>query len=173
MRRASRTAGPTRLMAMRFGIGVDVHPLTDGRALVLGGVNIPHTHGLAGHSDGDVLAHSIIDAMLGAAGLGDIGTHFPPGDEQYRGIDSTILLSRTVEIIAEHDWRVQYVDATILAERPKLRPYIAEIRATLARSLRLSDSLVSVKATTTDGLGFTGRGEGIASMAVVTLDDNQ
>ena len=132
-----------------------------------------HTHGLDGHSDGDVLVHSIIDAILGAAGLGDIGTHFPPGDEQYRGIDSTVLLVRTVEIIAERDWRVQYVDATILAERPRLRPYISEIRATLARSLNVSDELVSVKATTTDGLGFTGRGEGIACMAVATLDDNR
>ena len=160
-------------MAMRFGIGFDVHPLAAGRALVLGGINIPHTHGLEGHSDGDVLTHSIIDAILGAAGLGDIGTHFPPDDEQYRGIDSTILLSRTVEIIAEHDWRVQYVDATILAERPRLRPYISEIQATLVRSLRISDGLVNVKATTTDGLGFTGRGEGIASMAVATLDDSQ
>ncbi|MCH7799971.1 MAG: 2-C-methyl-D-erythritol 2,4-cyclodiphosphate synthase [Chloroflexi bacterium] len=160
-------------MAVRFGIGVDVHPLTTGRALVLGGVHIPHTHGLAGHSDGDVLTHSIIDAILGAAGLGDIGTHFPPGDEQYRGIDSTILLSRTVEIVAEHNWRVQYVDATIIAERPRLRPFISEIRTILARSLNISDGLVSVKATTTDGLGFTGRGEGITSMAVATLDDNQ
>ena len=160
-------------MAMRFGIGVDVHQLAEGRALVLGGVNIPHTHGLDGHSDGDVLVHSIIDAILGAAGLGDIGTHFPPGDEQYRGIDSTVLLFRTVEIIVERDWRVQYVDATILAERPRLRPYISEIRATLARSLNVSDELVSVKATTTDGLGFTGRGEGIACMAVATLDDNR
>jgi 2-C-methyl-D-erythritol 2,4-cyclodiphosphate synthase len=159
-------------MAMRFGIGVDVHPLTSGRALVLGGIDIPHTHGLAGHSDGDVLTHAIIDAMLGAAGLGDIGVHFPPGDEQYAGIDSTILLSRTVEIIAEHDWRVQYVDATILAEQPKLRPYISEIQATLARALNISLSLVSVKATTTDGLGFTGRGEGIACMVVATLENN-
>ena len=160
-------------MAVRFGIGVDVHPLTTGRALVLGGVHIPHTHGLAGHSDGDVLTHSIIDAILGAAGLGDIGTHFPPGDEQYSGIDSTILLSRTVEIVAEHNWRVQYVDATIIAERPRLRPFISEIRTILARSLNISDGLVSVKATTTDGLGFTGRGEGITCMAVATLDDNQ
>jgi 2-C-methyl-D-erythritol 2,4-cyclodiphosphate synthase len=160
-------------MAMRFGIGVDVHPLTTGRALVLGGIDIPHTHGLAGHSDGDVLTHAIIDAMLGAAGLGDIGTHFPPGDEQYKGIESTILLSRTTEIIAEHDWRVQYVDATILAEQPKLRPYISEIQATLARALNISESLVSVKATTTDGLGFTGRGEGIACMAVATLENNK
>ena len=159
-------------MATRTGIGVDVHPLAEHRALVLGGVKIPHTHGLAGHSDGDVLVHAIIDAILGAAGLGDIGTHFPPGDEQYRGIDSTILLSRTVEIIAENNWRVQYVDATILAERPKLQSYISEIRATLARSMRLSDGLVNVKATTTDGLGFTGRGEGIACMAVATLDDS-
>ncbi|MDP6454099.1 MAG: 2-C-methyl-D-erythritol 2,4-cyclodiphosphate synthase [SAR202 cluster bacterium] len=159
-------------MATRTGIGVDVHPLAENRALVLGGVKIPHTHGLAGHSDGDVLVHAIIDAILGAAGLGDIGTHFPPGDEQYRGIDSTILLTRTVEIIAEENWRVQYVDATILAERPKLHSYNSEIRATLARSMRLSDGLVSVKATTTDGLGFMGRGEGIACMAVATLDDS-
>ena len=159
-------------MTVRFGIGVDVHPLAVGRKLVLGGVNLAHPHGLAGHSDSDVLTHSIIDALLGAAGMGDIGTHFPPGDEKYQGIDSTFLLSRTVEIIAEDNWRVQYVDAKILAERPTLRPHISEIRATLARSLQVPDSLVSVKATTTDGLGFTGRGEGIASLAVATLDDS-
>ena len=160
-------------MAVRFGIGVDVHPLTTGRALVLGGVHIPHTHGLAGHSDGDVLTHSIIDAILGAAGLGDIGTHFQPGIGPSHDADSTILPSRHGEIDVEPNWRVQYGDATILAQRPRLRPVISEIRTILARSLNISDGLVSVKATTTDGLGFTGRGEGITCMAVATLDDNQ
>ena len=123
-------------MSVRFGIGVDVHPLVEGEKLVLGGVTIPHGRGLEGHSDGDALTHAVIDALLGAAGLGDIGTHFPSGDDRYRGVASTDLLSQVVEMIGEHDWRVQYLDATILAEQPLLRPYIGDIRAALAAAMR-------------------------------------
>jgi|TARA_B100000315_G_scaffold237225_1_gene253770 2-C-methyl-D-erythritol 2,4-cyclodiphosphate synthase len=155
----------------RFGLGVDVHPLVDGRNLVLGGVAIPHDKGLAGHSDGDVLTHAVIDAVLGAAGLGDIGLHFPSDDQQYEGAVSVGLLTQTVAIIAEANWRVEYVDATIIAERPILRPHIADIESSLADALRTTTDSVNVKATTTDGLGFTGRGEGIAGMAVATLSN--
>ena len=157
-------------MSVRFGIGVDVHPLVDGEKLVLGGVTIPHGRGLAGHSDGDALTHAVVDALLGAAGLGDIGTHFPSSDDRYRGVASTELLSRVVEIIGERGWQVQYLDATILAEQPVLRPYIGDIRATLAAAMQIAPDLVSVKATTTDGLGFVGRGQGIACMAVATVE---
>ena len=158
-------------MSVRFGIGVDVHPLVEGEKLVLGGVTIPHGQGLAGHSDGDVLTHAVIDALLGAAGLGDIGTHFPSSDDRYRGVASIELLSQVVEMIpTRRDWRVQYLDATILAERPVLRPHIGDIRATLAAAMQIALDLVSVKATTTDGLGFVGRGQGIACMAVATVE---
>ena len=157
-------------MSVRFGIGVDVHALVDGETLVLGGVTIPHGQGLAGHSDGDALTHAVVDALLGAAGMGDIGTYFPSSDERYRGVASTELLSQVVEIIGEHDWRVQYLDATILAEQPVLRPHIGDIRATLAAAMQIAPDLVSVKATTTDGLGFVGRGQGIACMAVATVE---
>jgi 2-C-methyl-D-erythritol 2,4-cyclodiphosphate synthase len=157
-------------MSVRFGIGVDVHRLVDGEKLVLGGVTIPHGQGLAGHSDGDALAHAVVDALLGAAGLGDIGTHFPSSDDRYRGVASTELLSQVVEIIGERDWRVQYLDATILAEMPVLRPHIGDMRAALAAAMQITPDLVSVKATTTDGLGFVGRGQGIACMAVATVE---
>ena len=156
--------------SVRFGIGVDVHLLVEGEQLVLGGVTIPHGRGLEGHSDGDALTHAVIDALLGAAGLGDIGTHFPSSDDRYRGVTSTDLLSRVVEMIGEHGWRVQYLDATILAEQPLLRPFIGDIRAVLAAAMQVAPDLVSVKATTTDGLGFVGRGQGIACMAVATVE---
>jgi 2-C-methyl-D-erythritol 2,4-cyclodiphosphate synthase len=157
-------------MSVRFGIGVDVHPLVDGEKLVLGGVAIPHGQGLAGHSDGDALTHAVVDALLGAAGLGDIGTHFPSSDDRYRGVASTELLSRVVEMISERDWRVQYLDATILAEHPVMRPHIDNMRAALATAMQIAPDLVSVKATSTDGLGFVGRGQGIACMAVATVE---
>ena len=157
-------------MTTRSGIGVDVHPLAEARALVLGGVSIPFCKGLAGHSDGDALTHAIIDAMLGAAALGDIGTHFPPGDEKYKGIASVRLLAQTAELLARHHWRIAFVDATILAERPTLNPRISEIRQSLAETLGLPIDCVSVKATTTDGLGFIGRGEGIGSLAIATIE---
>ena len=157
-------------MTSRSGIGIDVHPLVEGRELVLGGVTVPFEKGLAGHSDGDVLCHAVIDALLGAAGLGDIGTHFPSSDPQFEGIASTKLLSLTVDIMVQHRWRATYVDATILAERPVMRPYMAQIKETLATSLGLDSESVNLKATTTDGLGLIGRGEGIASFAVASVE---
>ncbi len=157
-------------MTTRSGIGVDVHPLTDGRDLILGGINIPFEKGLAGHSDGDVLIHSIIDALLGAAGMGDIGTHFPPGDDKYKGIASTILLVDTAKILEGKLWRTTYVDATILAERPILRPFMDDMKQSIAKHIGIEYDSINLKATTTDGLGFLGRGEGIASMAIATIE---
>ena len=157
-------------MTIRSGIGIDVHPLVENRALILGGVTIPFDKGLDGHSDGDVLIHAVIDAMLGGAGLGDIGTHFPSSDSQYKGIASTKLLSATADLLAKHRWRTSYVDATILAERPVLKPFIGQIKQSLAASLGLEPDSINVKATTTDGLGFVGRGDGIASIAVATVE---
>ncbi len=157
-------------MTTRTGIGVDAHPLAEGRRLVLGGVEVPYHLGLDGHSDGDVLAHAVIDAMLGAAGLGDIGDHFPPGDPQYRGIDSLKLVARTAAILAARRWRATYVDATIVAQRPKLKPHLGGMSEKLASALGMACEDVNVKATTTDGLGFTGRSEGIASLAVATVE---
>ena len=156
-------------MISRTGIGVDVHPLVGGRNLVLGGVVIPFDRGLDGHSDGDALVHAVIDACLGAANLGDIGSHFPSTDQRYLGVRSTVLLSKTVRILHEQSWRPEYVDATIVAERPKLRPHIDDMRASLAEALQIDSELVSVKATTTDHLGFVGREEGICCIVVVTI----
>ncbi len=158
-------------MTVRSGIGIDAHPLADGRELVLGGVALPFHMGLAGHSDGDVLVHAVIDAMLGGAGLGDIGVHFPPGDPRYKGIASTKLLSATADLLAGHRWRTTYVDATILAEQPMLNPFLAQMRSNLSSCLGLEPSSINLKATTTDGLGFVGRGEGIASLAVATVEE--
>jgi 2-C-methyl-D-erythritol 2,4-cyclodiphosphate synthase len=155
---------------MRAGIGFDVHPLAAGRPLVLGGVTIPHVEGLTGHSDGDVLCHAIIDALLGAAGLGDIGELFPSEDERYAGARSLDLLRDVVARLSQAGLRVVNVDATVVAEAPKLSPYREAIRVSLAEALGIDASSVGVKATTTDGLGAIGRGEGIASMAVALLD---
>ena len=157
-------------MTTRSGIGFDVHPLVEGRPLFLGGIEIPYERGLAGHSDGDGLIHAVIDAMLGAAALGDIGTHFPPGDDRFKGIASMELLSQTLALVEQTNWRVTFVDATILAERPILAPHISDIRRSLAAALRLPTDGVNVKATTTDGLGFVGRGEGIGALAVATVE---
>jgi len=154
----------------RTGIGIDVHPLVEGRPLVLGGVTVPFARGLDGHSDGDVLIHAVIDSMLGGAGLGDIGTHFPSSDSKTKGIASAELLKRTVDTLADSGWQTLYVDATILAERPVLRPCMAQIKQSLAALLRLDADSVNVKATTSDGLGFIGRGEGIAALAIATVD---
>ena len=156
-------------MIFRTGIGIDVHPLVEGRELVIGGVVIPHDRGLDGHSDGDALVHAIIDACLGASNLGDLGAHFPSSDPKYLGVRSAALLSETVRMIRDHGWRPEYVDATIVAERPKLRPYIGNMRAALAEILRTDCEQVSVKATTTDHLGFVGREEGICCIVVVTI----
>ena len=157
-------------MTARTGIGVDVHPLVEGRPLVLGGVTVPFARGLDGHSDGDVLVHAVIDAMLGGAGLGDIGTHFPSSDSETKGIASSELLTRTVDTLAVSGWQTLYVDATILAELPVLRPYMAQMKQSLAALLRLDADSVNVKATTSDRLGFIGRGEGIAALVVATVD---
>ena len=161
--------GPDAALTYRTGLGFDVHPLVPGRALVLGGHTVPHDAGLDGHSDGDVLSHAVIDALLGAAGLGDIGGHFPSDDPAYDGASSVRLLAVAVESAAEVGWKATFVDATIVAQRPVLAPHIGRIRSGLARALSLDESDVNVKATTTDGLGFTGRGEGIAALAVATL----
>lgn len=155
-------------MTVRSGIGVDAHPLVAGRPLVLGGVNIPFESGLAGHSDGDVLIHAVIDALLGAAAMGDIGDHFPAADPDLKGIASTILLARTADLLAAGKWRATYVDATIIAERPPLKPYLGRMKRAIADTLGLSEAEVNLKATTTDGLGFVGRGEGISALAVAT-----
>ena len=153
----------------RSGIGFDSHPLAEGRKLVLGGVTIPHDKGLSGHSDGDVLVHAIMDALLGAANLGDKGLHFPSSDPQYKDIFSLILLERVGVLVAQAGWRLSNVDATILAQNPKLSPFNAEMRENVAGSLSVSPDRVSVKVTTTDYLGFVGREEGIAAMAVVSV----
>ena len=157
-------------MGTRSGIGVDVHPLVGGRPLVLGGVTVPFEKGVAGHSDGDVLIHAVIDALLGGAGLGDIGAHFPSDDSRYEGISSITLLELTLEKLSRHGWRPRYVDATILAQRPVLRPYIGPMKQALAAALELDLSAVNLKATTTDSLGFVGRGEGIGGLAVATVE---
>ena len=157
---------------MRVGIGYDVHPLVGGRPLVLGGVVIPFSHGLLGHSDGDALIHAIIDALLGAAGLGDIGTHFPSTDAQYQGVASTLLLRHTAALLASHGWRVVNLDATIVAERPRLGPYLDAMRQELALNLGGDASTVHVKAKTNDGLGFLGAEEGMAVWAVALLQES-
>ena len=155
---------------LHVGIGFDVHSLTPGRRLVLGGIDIPFDQGLSGWSDADVLTHAIIDALLGAAALGDIGSHFPPGDPQYKNISSLILLERIRDELAKNGWQVNNVDATIVAERPRLRDFIDRMRQQLCQTLSINISRVSVKASTTDQLGFVGRGEGIAAYAVATLE---
>ena len=157
-------------MTTRSGLGIDVHPLVEGRLLLLAGVAIPFARGLSGHSDGDVLVHAVIDAILGGAALGDIGTHFPSSDPRYRGVASTLLLERTVELVQGQGWRTVFVDATIIAERPVLHPFIDQIAEGLAASLRVDRRLVNLKAKTTDGLGFIGRGEGVAALAIATLE---
>ncbi len=155
---------------MRTGIGYDIHPFEQGRPLVLGGVTIAHEAGLAGHSDADVLAHALIDALLGAAALGDIGRHFPPDDPSYRDANSLDLLRRAVELVARAGYRTVNVDATVIAEAPKLSPHIDAMRAVLAGALGLDVGAVSVKATSSERLGPVGRGEGIAALAVALLD---
>ncbi len=156
-------------LEFRSGIGFDSHPLIEGRRLVLGGVEIPHGRGLSGHSDGDVLVHAVMDALLGAANLGDKGSHFPSSDPQYKDISSLILLERVGALVAEAGWRLSNVDATILAQIPRLSPFNRKMRENMAKSLSVSPGLISVKATTTDYLGFVGREEGIAACAVASL----
>ena len=154
---------------MRIGHGYDVHRFTEGRPLVLGGVTVAHDRGLLGHSDADVLTHAVMDALLGAAALGDIGLHFPDSDPAYRGISSLTLLSRVGELLAEKGYRVGNIDATVVAEEPKLRPYVDAMREKIAAALGIEPERVSVKATTEEGLGFTGERLGIAAHAVCLL----
>jgi len=154
---------------MRVGTGYDVHRLVDGRKLIIGGVDIPHEKGLLGHSDADVLLHAVCDALLGAAGLGDIGKHFPDTDQRFKGISSLKLLGEVGRLLAEKGFRVNNLDATIVAERPKMAPHIAAMAAHIAAALQIDVTAVNIKATTTEGLGFTGRGEGIASYAACTI----
>ena len=155
---------------MRVGIGYDVHPLASGRRLVLGGIDIPFHKGLSGWSDADVLTHAIIDALLGAAALGDIGSHFPPGEPQYKDISSLTLLKRVRDGLVENDWQIVNVDATIVAERPKLRDFIDQMRQQLSQTLGIALSQVGVKASTSAQLGFVGQGEGIAACAVALIE---
>ncbi len=157
-------------VGLRIGHGYDVHRLVEGRKLILGGVEIPWTLGLLGHSDADVLTHAIMDALLGAAGLWDIGHAFPDHDPAYQDISSLILLERTVALVREKGYRAVNVDATVLAQRPKLAPYIPQMRETIARYLDLDAQDVNIKATTEEGLGFTGSGEGMAAHAVALLE---
>lgn len=155
---------------IRIGHGYDVHRLVEGRALIIGGVDIPHSLGLLGHSDADVLLHAISDSLLGAAALGDIGKHFPDTDERYKGISSLLLLSRVKELLFEKGYSVVNVDATIIAQSPKLAPYIPEMVANIAKTLSVPIDSVNVKATTEEKLGFTGRYEGISAHSVCIIE---
>ncbi len=155
---------------MRVGIGYDVHKLIENRDLIIGGVNIPYEKGLLGHSDADVLVHAIMDALVGAAALGDIGKHFPDTDPKYKGIDSLKLLGHVGKLLEEHLYVIENIDATIIAQRPKMAPHIQTMRENIANVLGLELDQVNVKATTEEGLGFTGAGEGISSQAVCLLE---
>ena len=155
---------------MRIGFGYDAHRLTTGRPLFLGGVEIPFDKGLEGWSDADVVLHAIIDALLGAAGLRDIGYHFPPKDPAYKNISSVTLLNRVADLLKSHGWRIGNIDATIIAERPLLRPFIIQMKQNIALALSIGETQISVKATTNEGMGFVGREEGIAAYAVALLE---
>ena len=155
---------------MRVGMGYDVHKLVEGRELILGGVNIPYERGLLGHSDADVLLHAIMDALLGAAALGDIGKHFPDTDQKYKGISSIKLLQHVGKLLDEHLYIIENIDATIIAQKPKMRPYIEKMQENIAKALNLEVDQVNVKATTEEGLGFTGTGEGISSQAICAIE---
>lgn len=155
---------------MRIGLGYDVHAFGPGDHVVLGGVRIPHTHGVVAHSDGDVLIHALCDALLGALALGDIGRHFPPGDPQWAGADSRLMLRAVHAMLRERGWRVANVDSVVVCERPKLLPHVDAMRERIAEDLRIDVDAVGIKATTSEKLGFTGRGEGIAAQAVALLE---
>ena len=158
------------MQGVRIGHGYDVHRLVEGRRLILGGVDIPWERGLLGHSDADVLTHAVMDALLGAAGLGDIGQHFPDTDPAYTGADSLRLLAHVTALLGERGFTVGNVDATVLAQRPKLAPHIPQMRDNLARAMGVAPGQVNVKATTEEGLGFTGSGEGMAAHAVALIE---
>lgn len=155
---------------MRIGMGYDVHRLVEGRRLIMGGVEIPYEKGLLGHSDADVLLHAIMDALLGAAALGDIGRHFPDTDEAYKGASSMKLLEKVGELIEQEIYVISNIDATIIAQKPKMSPYIEKMRENIAGVLRIQKNQVNIKATTEEGLGFTGSGEGISAQAVACLE---
>ena len=155
---------------MRVGMGYDVHKLVENRDLILGGVTIPYEKGLLGHSDADVLLHAIMDALLGAAALGDIGKHFPDSDDKYKGISSIKLLEHVAKLLDENQYIIENIDATIIAQKPKMRPYIDDMRKNIADALKIDVDRVNVKATTEEGLGFTGSGEGISSQAICMLE---
>jgi len=163
------TTTPAPRPAVRIGTGFDVHRLVEGRALIIGGVDIASERGLLGHSDADVLLHAVCDALLGAAALGDIGGHFPDSDPRYRGADSRALLRHVVALLREAGWQVGNIDATIIAEAPRMAPHIERMRQNLAADAAVDIGQINVKATTTERLGFTGRGEGIAAQAVALL----
>ena len=156
-------------MNIRIGNGYDIHQLAEGRALILGGVEIPHSLGLLGHSDADVLTHSIMDALLGALGLGDIGHYFPPSDPKWKGADSMLLLEQVTEIIQAKGWKIGNIDSTIVAEQPKLKPHLKAMRSSLAAKMAIAIEQISIKATTNEKLGPVGREEGICAYAVVLL----
>ncbi len=156
----------------KTGIGFDAHPLAEDRPLVIGGVNIPHSRGLLGHSDADVLVHAVMDAILGALALGDIGEHFPDTEDEFEGADSLVLLSRVQKMIEDKGYSCENLDSIIIAEKPKLKSYIGEMRKNLASVLKISTDQLSIKATTTEHMGFTGREEGIAAQAIVLLKSN-
>ena len=158
---------------MRVGMGYDVHKLTEGRKLILSGVDIPWEKGLLGHSDADVLLHAIADALLGAAALGDIGKHFPDTDPAYKGISSIRLLEHVADLLEEHQFLIENIDATIIAQRPKMRPYIDTMRENIAKALKIESDQINVKATTEEGLGFTGTLQGISSQAICCIQTAQ
>lgn len=156
---------------MRIGLGYDVHKLTEDRKLIMGGVDIPYEKGLLGHSDADVLVHAVMDALLGAAALGDIGKHFPDTDPQYKGISSIKLLMHVGELLKENGYKIVNVDSIIIAQRPKMAPHIPQMRENMAKALGVDVLQINVKATTEEGLGFTGAGEGISSQAIALLEN--
>lgn len=155
---------------MRIGYGYDVHKLVEGRKLIIGGVDIPYAKGLLGHSDADVLLHAVMDSLLGAAALGDIGKHFPDNDDKYKGISSIKLLKEVLALINNNNYCIINLDATIIAQKPKMRPYIDQMRCNIAKALEIDINTVNVKATTEEGLGFTGKEEGIAANCVCLIE---
>lgn len=159
-------------MNLRIGQGYDVHVLTEDRPLILGGVNIPHSKGLTGHSDADVLIHAICDALLGALALGDIGDHFPDSDEKFKNIDSRILLRDCLSLVEKNNYSIENIDSTVVAQQPKISPYIGKIRKNIANDLKIELRAISVKATTSEKLGFEGREEGISALAITLLAKN-
>lgn len=154
---------------MRVGIGYDVHKLVEDRELILGGVNIPYEKGLLGHSDADVIVHAIMDALLGAAALGDIGQHFPDTDPQYKGISSIALLKHVGSLLEEHNYVIENIDSTIIAQRPKMMPHLPQMRKNVAEALGIEVNQINIKATTEEGMGFTGSGDGISAQAICSL----